>query len=151
MASPPPPLIGALLRMPVDAINARIVAGVHDAGFTDIVPAHMGVLRYPGPDGRRPSDLAAAAGMTRQAMNYLLGQLEQLGYLTRDADPGDQRSKRTRLTARGRALARAIRQIVAGIEHELEQELGPAHFAQLRELLTELNATTVVQGRTRRG
>jgi hypothetical protein len=32
--------------------------------------------------------------MTKQAVNYLLGQMEQLGYLTRNADPEDQRSKR---------------------------------------------------------
>ena len=36
--------------------------------------------------------------MTKQALNYLLGQLEQLGYLTRETDSNDQRSKRVRLT-----------------------------------------------------
>jgi hypothetical protein len=40
------------------------------------------VFRYPLPEGRRPSDAAVDAGMTRQAMGYLLGQLEELGYLT---------------------------------------------------------------------
>jgi hypothetical protein len=77
-----PPLIGALLRMPLDAVVARILAGLHEAGFTDLVPAHFPVLRYPGPENRRPSELAAEARMTKQAMNYLLGQMQQLGYLT---------------------------------------------------------------------
>ncbi len=36
--------------------------------------------------------------MTKQALNYLLGQLEQLGYLTRGTDRNDHRSKRIRLT-----------------------------------------------------
>jgi hypothetical protein len=71
------PLIGALLRMPVEAIRQRMLEDVHAAGFTDVVPAHSDVFRYPGPHGRRPSDLAAEAGTTRQAMNYLLGQLSQ--------------------------------------------------------------------------
>lgn len=140
-----PPLIGALLRMPLDAVVARILAGLHDAGFTDFVPAHFPVLRYPGPQDRRPSELAAETLMTRQAMNYLLGQMQQLGYLTRDDDPEDQRFKRVRLTTRGHAAAKAIRDIVAEIEAELEQELGPAQLDQLRQLLIQLNATSFVR------
>jgi DNA-binding MarR family transcriptional regulator len=139
-----PPLIGALMRIPVDAVYARMLADLHVAGFTDLVPAHFAVLRYPGPDGRRPSELAAEAGTTRQAMNYLLGQLEQGGYLLRDHDPGDRRSRRVHLTERGNAVARTIRATVASIETDLERELGPEHFAQMRERLTELNATDFV-------
>ena len=141
-----PPLIGALLRMPADAVRERMLAGLHEAGFTDLVPAHLAVLRYPGPEDRRPSEIAAEAGMTKQAMNYLLGQMQQLGYLVRDDDPDDQRSKRIRLTQRGHAVARAIRKTVAEVEAELEDQLGAARFAQLRDLLVELNATAVVRG-----
>jgi len=139
-----PPLIGALLRMPADAVVARILLDLHDAGFTDLVPAHFAVMRYPGPENRRPSELAAEAGMTKQAMNYLLGQMQQLGYLTRDDDPEDQRFKRVHLTERGHAVARTIRKTVAEIEAELERELGPAEFEKLRELLVQLNATRFV-------
>ena len=123
----------------------RILLDLHDAGFTDLVPAHFAVLRYPGPENRRPSELAAEARMTKQAMNYLLGQMQQLGYLTRDDDPADQRFKRVRLTGRGHAVARAIRESVAAIEDELEQELGPGQFEQLRQLLIQLNATSFVR------
>ena len=140
-----PPLLGALLRMPLDAVVARILAGLHAAGFSDLVAAHFPVLRYPGPQKRRPSELAAAAGMSKQAMNYLLGQMQQLGYLTRDEDPDDQRFKRVRLTERGHAAAQAIRAIVADIEAELEQELGPPQLEQLRQLLIKLNATSLVR------
>lgn len=139
-----PPLIGALLRMPADAIHARILDYLHEAGFTDLVPAHLAVLRYPGPHDRRPSELAAEARMTKQAMNYLLGQMEELGYLTRDHDPDDQRSRRVHLTERGHAAARAIRRSVADIEADLEQALGPAQFDQLRQLLIQLNTISLV-------
>src|SRR6266702_4581921 len=114
------------------------------AGFTDLVPAHFAVLRYPGPENRRPSDCAAEVGMSKQAMNYLLGQLEQLGYLSREDDPEDQRSKRIHLTKRGYAVAQTIRETVGQIEAELEVELGPKRFAQLRELLIQLNMTETV-------
>jgi DNA-binding MarR family transcriptional regulator len=140
-----PPLIGALMRMPLDAVLARILVGLHDAGFTDLVPAHLAVLQYPGPEHRRPSELAADARMSKQAMNYLLGQMEQLGYLTRDDDPEDQRSKRIHLTERGHAAARAIRETVTEIEAEFEQELGAARFDQLRQLLVHLNSSSIVR------
>jgi DNA-binding MarR family transcriptional regulator len=142
-----PPLIGALLRMPLDAVRTRMLNGLHEAGFTDIVSAHLAVLRYPGPDNRRPSELADEARMTRQAMNYLLGELERLGYLTREPDPDDQRSKRVQLTQRGLAAGRTTRSIVRQIEAEWEQELGAARFAELRRLLVELNDTDLVRER----
>ena len=139
-----PPLLGALLRMPVDAIRHRMLVDLHAAGFTDVVPAHFDVLRYPGPDGRRPSDVAAEAGITKQAMNYLLGQLEQLGYLVREDDAADRRSRRIHLTARGKAVRRRLRTTVGAIEAELEAELGRAEVARLKALLGRLNATNLV-------
>jgi DNA-binding MarR family transcriptional regulator len=145
-----PPLIGALMRMPLDAVLARMLAGLHAAGFKDLVPAHFNVLRYPRPQGRRPSDLAAETGMTKQATNYLLGELERLGYLVREEDPEDRRSKRIGLTSRGVAAAQNIRKTVRRAEAELECELGTDDFARLRQLLVDLNATSFVtdfQGR----
>jgi DNA-binding MarR family transcriptional regulator len=142
----PPPLIGALMRMPVDAVYRRMLADLHKAGFTDLVPAHFAVLRYPGPDNRRPSDLALEAGMTRQAMNYLLGQLEEYGYLVRQGDAADGRSKRIELTKRGNSVRNTIRTTVATIESELAEQLGPARFNQLRKLLIQLNDTPFARG-----
>ena len=139
------PLIGALLRMPYEAVHLRIVAEANAAGFDDLVPAHLAVLRYPGPDGRRPSELAEEAGMSRQAMNYLLGQLEALDYIIREDDPDDLRSKRVHFTKRGEELRDTIRQSVGTIERNLRDELGPSAYTQLRQLLVELNNTTVVQ------
>jgi len=96
--TPPPPLIGALLRMPFEVVRERMLAGLHERGFNDLVAAHLDVFQYPGPENQRPSDLAKQARMSKQAMNYLLGQLERLGYLTRGQDPKDQRFKRVHLT-----------------------------------------------------
>jgi DNA-binding MarR family transcriptional regulator len=129
----------------MEAIHLRILREAHDAGFTDLVPAHLAVLRYPGPNGRRPSELAAEVGMTKQAMNYLLGQLEQLDYIRRSDDADDQRSKRVDLTERGEVLRRVIRRTVTRIENELETELGAASYAQLRKLLVRLNDTNAIK------
>lgn len=139
-------MIGALLRMPVDAVTRRLLEGLHAAGFDDLVPAHMSVLRWPGPQGRRPSDVAAQIGMTKQAVNYLLRQLEERDYLTLSGDEQDQRSKRIELTERGTAAAQTIRATVRQIERDLKRDLGAAKFEELRGLLVELNGTRTVRG-----
>jgi DNA-binding MarR family transcriptional regulator len=139
-AAPPPPLIGALLRVPFETVRDRMLAGLHERGFIDLVAAHLDVFQYPGPENQRPLDLATQTRTTKQALNYLLGQLQQLGYLTREIDTDDQRFRRIRLTARGHAAITAIREIVQNVEDEWEQQLGPRKFAQLRDLLRQLYA-----------
>lgn len=141
-ATPPPPLIGALLRVPFETVRDRMLAGLHERGYTDLIAAHLDVFQYPGPENQRPIDLAAQTRMSKQALNYLLGQLEQLGYLTRDIDERDQRSRRIHATPRGLAAGQAIREIVREVEAEWEQQLGPRKFAQLRDLLAQLYAIT---------
>jgi DNA-binding MarR family transcriptional regulator len=132
-------MIGALLRMPVDAVHRRMFERLRDRGFTDLDPAHLVVFQWPGPEGTRPSELAARLQMSRQALNYLLGQLEHLGYLERRPDPHDQRAKRIRVTRRGRAAIRVIRGAVEEIETAWAEQLTPERLEQLRALLLDLN------------
>src|SRR4029434_8845321 len=89
-----PPLIGALLRMPWEAVQRRMLERLHERGFDDLDTPHLNVFQYPGPQGARPSELAARLRMSKQALGYLLGELERLGYLERRPDPDDLRSKR---------------------------------------------------------
>lgn len=133
-----PPLIGALLREPWEAVHRHMLRRLRERGFDDVEAAHLTVFRYPGPQGERPSQLAARLGMTRQALNYLLGELERLGYLERRPDPDDLRSKRIALTARGLAMATAMRDAVTEMEAIWARQLGAERFSQLRGLLVDL-------------
>jgi len=141
-----PPMIGALMRLPWEAVLQRLLRALHENGFDDIEAPQLGVLLWPGPEGMRPSDLATRMRISKQALNYLLGDLEQRGYVERRPDPADRRSRRIALTDRGRALIPVIRGAVAETEHEWTAALGEERFAQLRELLVELN--DVVAART---
>jgi DNA-binding MarR family transcriptional regulator len=132
-------MIGALMRLPSEAVSRRMLRALHENGFDDIDGPHLAVLLWPGPDGMRPSDLAARMKVTKQALNYLLGDLERLGYLERHPDPDDRRARRIALTARGRALVPVIRGAVSTTERDWAASLGHDRFAQLRELLVELN------------
>jgi DNA-binding MarR family transcriptional regulator len=134
-----PPLIGALLRMSLQVVHARMLERLHEHGFTDLDAAHLTVFQYPGPQGTKPTELAARLRISKQALNYLLGHLEHRGYLEREPDPDDQRSKRITLTQRGTAIIPLIRDAVAEVEHEWRTTLGPNRFTQLRDALHDLN------------
>jgi DNA-binding MarR family transcriptional regulator len=134
-----PPLIGALLRVPWEAVQRHMLKRLHEHGFDDLDAPHLNVFQYPGPQGVRPTELAARLRISKQALNYLLGQLERLDYLKRQPDPDDLRSKRVALTPRGTAAVHVIRDAVEEIETAWARQLGPERFAQLRGLLVNLN------------
>jgi DNA-binding MarR family transcriptional regulator len=131
-------LIGALLRVPAQAIHRRIIHELNTAGFEELRVPHMAVLQFPGPDGVRPGTLAERAGMSKQAINQLLRSLEALGYLVRSNAPDEGRARIIRLTKRGRAAYSKIHQILREVEQEWSAELGCNRFEQLKELLLQV-------------
>jgi DNA-binding MarR family transcriptional regulator len=131
-------LIGALLRVPAQAIQRRIITELNAAGFEELSMPHMAVLQFPGPDGARPGTLAERAGISKQAMNQLLRSLEGLGYIVRSDAPDEGRARIVRFTKRGRAAYAKVHDILREIEREWSAELGPKDFAQLKELLSRI-------------
>lgn len=128
-------LIGALLRVPAEAIHRRIIRELNAAGFADLSLPHMAVLRFPGADGVRPGVLAERAGVSKQAMNRLLGTLEELGYLVRADAPDEGRARVVRFTRRGHAAYARTLRVLQDIEREWSAELGRKDFARLKEIL----------------
>lgn len=134
----PPLPIGALLRFAIQDVRERIYRGVVAAGFPDVGRAHVTLFRWPGPDGMRPSELAAATQISKQAANDLLRDLERLGYLERRSDPSDERARLIRLTERGRELHRVAVGIHSEIEREWAKAVGERRYRLMRETLHEL-------------
>ncbi len=138
-------LIGALLRVPAQAIHRRIIKELNAAGFEELRVPHMAVLQVPGPDGVRPGVLAERAGISKQAMNQLLRSLEALGYLARSDAPDEGRARIVRLTRRGRSAYAKIHEILRDIEHEWTAELGATRFADLKGLLLRVWESPLVR------
>ena len=138
-------LIGALMRVPAEAIQRRIIRELNAAGFKELSLPHMALLRYPGPDGERPGVLAERAGMSKQAMNRLLGTLEDFGYLVRSDAPDEGRARIVRFTKRGHtAWAKAL-EVLREIEREWAVELGQKDFAKLKEILCRVWESPLVR------
>jgi DNA-binding MarR family transcriptional regulator len=138
-------LIGALLRVPAEAIHRRIIRELNAAGFEDLNLPHIAIFRFPGPDGVRPGILAERAGMSKQAMNRLLGTLEDLGYLVRSDAPDEGRARLVRFTKRGHAAYAKAVQVLRDIEQEWISQLGPKDFAKLKEILLRVWVSPLVR------
>jgi len=87
--------------------------------------AHIHITRHLAREGARLNELAALAGMSKQAMGKLVDQCEAWGLVTREPDLRDARAKWVRFTPAGLAWLRAFQQAVVQAEAELKQAVGP--------------------------
>jgi DNA-binding MarR family transcriptional regulator len=129
--------IAPMMRVLWQEVRDRIHTTFAEDGYGDVGAEHMAVLQYPGPDGQRPSALAARSGMSRQAINHLLSHLEQAGYLERYSDPGGS-GRLLRLTGRGRRLYQRMEFVAAAAEAEWAQQVGADRLEDLRATLIDL-------------
>ena len=135
----PSPYVGALLGVVWQWVRDQLYEGVVAAGYDDLNAAHVGLWRYPGLEGLRPSQLADRRGITKQSVNDLLGYLEQHGYLLRVPDSVDGRARVIRLTPKGCRLQKTIYTEAASAQLQIEEILGPRRYAQLHSSLELLN------------
>lgn len=134
-----------MMRVLWQEARDRIHAAFAEAGYGDVRAEHLAVLQHPGPDGQRPSTLAARAGMSRQAINHLLSHLERAGYLERYTDAAGARL--VGLTDSGRVLMDHIRAVAATIEQEWAEDIGAGRLEELRATLTDLRAARQARSR----
>jgi DNA-binding MarR family transcriptional regulator len=137
-AAATPLQIGALLRFALHEIRSCIYEGVVSAGFDDVRPSHVTLFRWPGPDGRRPTEVAADAQISKQRVNDLLRDLERLGYLRLEPDPDDSRARVIRLTARGKRLHRVAIDAHAAVEVRWAISLGRRRYRDLYAALKDV-------------
>ena len=130
--------IAPMMRVLWQEVRDRIHLAFAEEGYGDVRAEHLAVLQYPGPDGQRPSALAARSGMSRQAINHLLSHLERAGYLERYAEPPGGSLRLLRLTERGRRLYERIEATAAAVEAEWAQHVGPGRLEELRTILSDL-------------
>ena len=131
--------VGALLRRPAVIVRHEVMVSLRDAGFHDVLPAHLGVFQHPGPDGQRPGVLAQRTQASKQAMNHLLHQLESGGYILRESHPDDRRTRVVRLTERGRQAAGVIDATMERMEKEWVTALGHEAYDGLAVALERLS------------
>ena len=121
-------------------ILEQVYAGVVAAGYEDLGRAHVGMFRYPTPDGLRPSEVADQLQITKQSVNDLLHDMEAGGYLVRAPHPTDGRARVIRLTAKGRRLEQTVYDAAGSCQEAIAELLGPRRFGELRAALEDVVA-----------
>ena len=133
-----PKSLQILFRNARNAIEAAVRADLAQNGFRDVTPAHSALLRNVGDDGARPSELAAHAGVTRQAITKLVDELERLDLVRREPDPDDGRGVIVRYTDRGRAGVAIARERMLALERAYAGQVGADRWAEVRSTLETL-------------
>ena len=127
-----------LLRDGASAVDAQVKAALAEQGFDEIQTCHHTVLRHLGEDGGRPSELAAKAGVTRQAITKTLDDLERLGLVHRQPDPTDGRGVLVRYTPRGLAALHVARTRMNQLERRFGSHVGAHRWRTARDVLEAL-------------
>ena len=86
--------------------------------------AHIQITRHVAINGSRLTEMAASAGMSKQAMGALVDQCEAWGLVARASDPLDARARRVLFTADGLAWLDAFGRSVAQAEAEFRDSVG---------------------------
>lgn len=96
----------------------------HLAERDQVSAAHIHITRHLSLAGDRLVDLAARAGMSKQAMAQLVDQCEAWNLVTRERDPRDARARIVRFTETGLLWLQAFERAVSQAEAEFRAEVG---------------------------
>lgn len=132
------PDLALLTAWLLDPVRDELFRRLAEAGHEGIRPCHRALLGYLDDSGVRLTELARFLGQPKQYTGRLVDELEALGYVRREPDPGDRRSKLIHLTARGEDERRQADRILAEIERRIAKRIGAGDYAELRRLLLAL-------------
>jgi DNA-binding MarR family transcriptional regulator len=129
-----------LLRLLLEAFRAvdGRVGEALDRGAAGLSPGHASALIIIDRGGTRLTDLAARAGITKQAMMQVVDDLESGGYVRRQPDARDARAKVVKLTAKGVRERAEARRAISAVEARARRQLGTRRFEALRDALETL-------------
>jgi DNA-binding MarR family transcriptional regulator len=91
-----------------------------------------------GEGDKRLTDLAEILGISRQACNQAVKQIEAAGYIERAADPVDGRAKQLTLSPEGVKLRRDGLRIVAQLDKQFADIVGAAPIADVSKSLWKI-------------
>jgi len=140
-------MLGALLRLPSQAIVERIARDLSRAGHDDLSPAQFVVFQYLPAEGARTTELAERAGITKQSMSALVRTLIDNGYMQRQPDPTDRRASIIVRTDRGWEIERIAREAISDTVAEWRQAIGAERLEAGIEMLEALAAHIARQSR----
>ena len=131
--------VGRLMVLTRRLFVADVLKTVRENGG-DFTEVQLALFRALDLDGTRLTDLAARAGMTKQAMAEIIDKAAAAGLVDRRPDPADRRAKIVSLTAQGRRMLDLMGEGVARAEARLAAVTDRCFVDDLRAALKAYTA-----------
>lgn len=122
-------LFAMAFRHLIDELHARLAG----RGWAAMRPPYGFVLVAASQGPLTGAAIAELMGTTKQAASKLVDAMEAEGYVRRDADAADGRSKAVALTDRGRRLLDDVEAIYAELEAEWAGVVGRPRVEAMRD------------------
>jgi DNA-binding MarR family transcriptional regulator len=132
---PQHPLFMDLLKCLYWFDNA-LQSGLKKSGFEAVTRAQSLILLNIMVGERRAARLASNLGVSRQAMSQMLAEMEKRGLINFKADQEDKRAQIVLFSEESRDIRNAALRILARLERELENRIGPRNVTALRKALS---------------
>jgi len=117
------------------AIDARVLAGMAEAGFDDVRAAHGYLIQRLVTGPQLITTMAADLGVTQQAMSKMVKEMIRLGLAAQHIDSSDSRRRPITLTDRGRAAVDRARAVRRELEDGLQKVAGVDDLAAARRVI----------------
>jgi DNA-binding MarR family transcriptional regulator len=115
-------------------------AELADRGHPGVRAGHEFTLRAIDAGADTASELGRRLSITKQAAAQTIAVLEQLGYVGREADPGDARVKRLQVTPRGHEMMTLGAGLFDEIRDRWAAQIGAGELDALQAHLAQLTA-----------
>ena len=135
-----PDHIGLAIWMAGRAWQHRFITEIQAAGHTWFGPGQAQIFGCLDRTGTRQSVIVARSGLTKQAINQAVDELERIGAVHRIRDPDDRRARIVVPTAMAHAMLRDADRIKQQLEDRLEAEIGRDDLDRLRNVLRKAEA-----------
>jgi len=107
-------------------------------GYVELRPSFAPLLARIWEHGVPQGRLAGAMGVSPQAASHTVGLAERAGYVTRETNPDDRRSKLVALTDLGRSVVRDGATAIAARAEDHAAVLGARRFRRFERTLLQL-------------
>lgn len=124
------------------------LGGLHGLSYAEV--RLLGAIAGSPAGKKRPSELAADLGLSASGVTRAVLPLEKRGIVARESDPRDARAGQVALTPAGRRLWEETAITVDETASALMRRLSVGQIRQLERLLSELDASPVKSGGSRK-
>ncbi len=129
--------------------NQIILINVEKHGFSGLTPALLNIFAFLAEnDNMSVSTLAAALGVTRQAMHKSINKLAAMNYVTLETRPANKKEKIVAVTGEGERLIELSLKVIRETEEKMAELMGRDAY---REYLVQQQRLTGFLEEIRRG